>query len=395
MLRLPDLPRSAFDLFVCARWRKALELGQVPRSASRFRSACRIAYDSLPDRIEWKALAKKDEERFEREYQEAVEKMSESTASLSEETDFPSDLSIVNYHCEVNGCSSIAPPSSSSRTLGTACSDLTLESVWKKPRPCKSLMESSANMSDLAPFVAAILRDKVVSDLMQEVTTLKLEAKRHKVQKRHERIIRKAIFMIGSSGGCGADVPKCDPGLTRLHTVTSPIYCWATKYTASGSKRKNGKKMALLQSENKCKFSDILTCQFYVKGELTGSFERDASNFVVKVFRSNSPPPASENLSEKSGKTKKKDNVPPEVMFHFSVGTHVYGFSTKCKVSTQDLLQLLGRPDVPSSSAEEVDVEQAVDLSFLTNHIRPDSRVRFQWVQQQGSTIATAGCRSD
>jgi hypothetical protein len=385
MLELPELPRSAFDLFVRARWRKALELGMAPPDAARFRSALRIAYDTLPDKREWEALAVEDEARFEREYQQALEKEGQENlgilskdAPANHQSDSTSSDQQTDEDDEKPNGSSITPPSFSSRSLDTNCSDLTLESVWKKPRPCKSLQEGGSSLSELAPFVAAILRDKVVSDLLRESDKLKAEAKEHKTQKRRERIARKAIFMVAApcEAGPGGAADLIDNISSSRGGCPPSIYCWATKYTASSSKQSNDKKVALLQSENRCKFRDLLLAQFYVHGERVGGFAEDASSFSIKVYRS-------EESSKKDVTEKKKDGQ-PEVMFFFTVGKHKYGFSTSCKTSStaQEMLLELGRADFPASE-DEIDWEQAIDLDFLKRNVKPESRVRFQWAEQQ------------
>jgi hypothetical protein len=385
MLALPELPRSPFDLFARARWRKALDLGLAPPDGARFRSALRIAYDTLPDKREWEALAVEDEARFEREYQQELEKKGDQEkfrilskdAPANDRSDCtPSDQRTDEDDEKLNG-SSITPPSFSSRSLDTNCSDLTLESVWKKPRPCKSLLEGGSSLSELAPFVAAILRDKVVSDLMRESDKLKAEAKEHKTQKRRDRIARKAIFMVAApcEAGPGGAADLID-NISSRGGCPSSIYCWATKYTASSSKQSNDKKVALLQSENRCKFRDLLLAQFYVHGERVGCFAEDASSFSIKVYRS-------EDSSKKDVAEKKKDGQ-AEVMFFVTVGKHKYGFSTSCKTSStaQEMLLELGRADFPVSE-DEIDWEQAIDLDFLKRSVKPESRVRFQWAEQQ------------
>lgn len=319
-----------------------------------------MAYDQLADKTEWETLAVEEEKRFEREYQELVSGNRKRFESIAKEmiTDGSSSVS-----------DPMSPASTSTRTLDTDCSGLTLESVWRRPRPCKSLMEAgnSSNMSDLAPFVAALLRDKVVSDLMEETRQLKKKAKENKYQIRHERIVKKAILMVASGCDCGGD-----GGTIRQCCSTRPgtIYSWATKYTATSSKQCNERKVAMLQSERRCKYQDLLSCRFYVHGEHVGNFS-EATNFTVKVFNSS---PGMEQGAV--------DTVAPEVMFFFAVGHHVFGFSAKCKVSTAELLQSLGRPDFPSSD-DELDWERQVDLEFLNHNIKPSSRVRFQWAQQQ------------
>jgi hypothetical protein len=392
MLELPELPRSAFDLFARARWRKALDLGLAPPDGARFRSALRIAYDTLPDKREWEALAVEDERRFEREYQEALEKegqenlgiLSKDAPANRQSDSTTSDQRTDEDDEKLNG-SSITPPSFSSRSLDTNCSDLTLESVWKKPRPCKSLLEGGSSLSELAPFVAAILRDKVVSDLMRESDKLKAEAKEHKAQKRRERIARKAIFMVAAQH-CEASPAG---GTDLLDNISSrdgcppSIYCWATKYTASSSKQNNEKKVALLQSENRCKFRDLILAQFYVHGERVGCFAEDASSFSIKVYRS-------EESSSKKDVTGKIKDCQAEVVFFFTVGKHKYGFSTSCKSpTTQEMLLELGRADFPASE-DEIDWEQAIDLDFLKRNVKPESRVRFQWAEQQQQQCVAA-----
>jgi hypothetical protein len=374
------MPLSAFDIFVCARWKKALELGQIPPNASRFRTACRIAYDNLPDKTEWEDLAAQEDSRFEREYQEAVERMSHATGSiskeLSESVETPDEMSLL---MERQTCSS-------SRTLGTMFSELTLETVWGRPRPCRSLMESdSASLSELAPFVAAVLRDKVVSDLMQETRSLKLEAKEHKAQTRHDRIVRKAIFVIAAGGRGSGSCDAAGRGGSNRHR-DSRIFCWATKYNTAGSD--DQKMLALLEPEHKCRFRDLLSCQFYIHGQLAGCFAKDASSFAIQVLRNNEV--SEDNRGEKirdeedggGERRKNEEATSPDVVFVFTVGGYSYGFSTRCKVSVPDLLLLLGRPDFPSSK-DETTLEKEVDLEFMIQNIKMDSRVRFRWVVQQ------------
>jgi hypothetical protein len=275
--------------------------------------------------------------------------------------------------------SSITPPSFSSRSLDTHCSALTLESVWKKPRPCKSLMEGGSSLSELAPFVAAILRDKVVSDLMRESEKLKAEAKEHKTQKRRERIARKAIFMVAAQSEASPACSFDDSAIRGGGCCPPAIYSWATKYTASSSKQNNDKKVALLQSESRCKFRDLLLSQFYVHGERAGCFSDDANSFSIKVYRSEE---SSSLSSKKKDEAKDKKDGQPEVMFFFALGKHKYGFSTSCTSTTQDMLLELGRADFPASQ-DEIDWEQTIDLDFLKRNVKPESRVRFQWAEQQ------------
>jgi hypothetical protein len=226
----------------------------------------------------------------------------------------------------------------------------------------------------------------VVSDLMQETQSLKLEAKEHKEQKRHERIVRKAIFVVVAAasaaaggegrGSCedggpgGSDNPHQQPSQTAVGD--SRIFCWATKYDAAGSDAERAS--ALLEPEHKCRFRDLLSCRFFVHGDFAGSFASDASHFAVRVTRKHC------GLSRGEGSGAAEENGWPDVVFLFSVGGHEYGFTTRCKTSTPDLLLLLGRPDFPA--AGETALEQEVDLEFLRQNIKLDSRVRFQFVHQ-------------
>ena len=233
--------------------------------------------------------------------------------------------------------------------------------------PSKSLAECGS-MSDLAPFVAAVLRDKVLSDLLEDVQTLKAEARDLKRKHRRERILQKALLAVTTP-------QDASPIKSRAGV---PVYAWAEGYSNPQELTRVPPKAqwARWQIEDRCKFKDLLLCHLMVEGESVGSLA-EAHHYTVKVV--------APGFGQGVG-----DDLDPEIVFGIALGKHhKVEFAARCKVSRDDLLILLGRPNFPANP-DDIEVEQIVELDFLLTNIKPESRVRFLWAKKEPRTSKKA-----